>query len=274
MTVASILTIAVMLTLLGGAWLFHVQINTMKDYWYGKIQVSIFLTKDVTQPERDAILQQLESLPQVQHVFYESQQQAYQRFKQEFASVPALVKNTSPDSLPESFRVKLKDPHQFAIVASAVQHMPGVDQVADAGATLRKLFRFLSGLERGGLFVAMIVLASAVLLIFNTVRLAAFSRRRETGIMRLVGASDLFIQGPFVLETVFTAFVGGVLAAVLLFGVKVILIDHGIKAQLGNLVRYVGIGAVAVTIPYLLLFAVMLAAITSFGTLQRYLRQV
>jgi cell division transport system permease protein len=252
----------------------HAQINTMKDYWYGKIQISVFLTKDVTQPERDAIRQQLVSLPQVQQVFYESKAQAYQRYVAEFKkTLPALVRNTSPDSLPESYRVKLKDPHQFAVVASAVQHMPGVDQVADAGATLRRLFHLLSSLERFAIIIAVIVLVSAVLLIFNTVRLAAFSRRRETNIMRLVGASDMLIQGPFVLETICTAVVGSLLASAALFALKDLLIDHGIRA-LGNLVRYIGNGAVVGTIPFLILLGIGLAAITSFGTLQRYLRQV
>ena len=200
MTIATILTITIALTGLGAAWLTHKQTNATKDYWFGKIQISVFLTKDVTQPEKDAIFSQLNSLPQVQHVYYESKTEAYQHFKQQFKNVPALVKNTDPSALPESYRVKLKDPKKYAIVASAVQDMPGVDQVAAEAQALKKVFRLLGGLQNVMLIVAGAVLLASVLLIFNNVRLAAFSRRRETGIMRLVGASDVYIQAPFILE--------------------------------------------------------------------------
>ena len=143
MTIATILTIWIALTGLGAAWLMHEQTNATKDYWFGKIQISVFLTKDVTQPDRDAIRSQLQALPQVDAVFYESKAEAYEHFKVQFKNVPQLVKNTDPAALPESYRVKLKDPKKFPIVASAVQNMPGVDQVAAEAQALKKVFRLL-----------------------------------------------------------------------------------------------------------------------------------
>jgi cell division transport system permease protein len=272
MTFAVILTVAISLAGLGCAWLVGKQVNTMKDYWFDKIQVSVFLTKDVTQPERDAIRQQLQQLPDVQTVYYESKAQAYQRFKVQFKDVPALVKNTSPDALPESFRVKLKDPRKYSIVASAVQNMPGVDEVQGRSKALERFFRLLHGLELGAWTLGAIVLVATILLIFNTVRLSAFSRRRETGIMRLVGASDLYIQAPFVLEGAFAGLIGAVVATIGLISFKVILIDHGVKAVFGNIVRYIGWGTVWATIPFVALIGILLAGITSLVTLQRYLR--
>ena len=272
MTIAVVLTVAISLTTFGGAWLVHKQVNTMKDYWFDKIQVSVFLTKDVSQPQRNAIRDELGQLPQVQQVYYESREQAYERFKIQFKDVPSLVKNTTPDALPESYRVKLKDPQKYQIVASAVQNMPGVDEVQGRSKALENFFRFLNGLQRIVLLVAALALLATILLIFNTVRLAAFSRRRETGIMRLVGASDLYIQLPFVLEGAVAGFVGAGIAAIGLVGFKAILIDHGVKQVFGNIVRYIGWGAVVQTIPFVLIIGVLLAAITSMLTLQRYLR--
>ena len=272
MTIATILTIWIALAFLGGAWLFNQQINATKDYWFGKIQISVFLTKDVTQPERDAIRQQLEALPQVDKVFYESKSEAYIHFKDQFKSVPALVKNTDPSALPESYRVKLKDPKKFAIVASAVQNMPGVDQVAAEAQALKKIFKLFSGLRNGMLVVAIAILLASILLIFNNVRLAAFSRRRETGIMRLVGASDLYIQAPFILEITASALVGGILASALMFAIKAVIVDHGLKSAFGGILTYIGWGAVWGTIPYLILAGILIAGVTAFGTLQRYLR--
>src|SRR5207245_2878340 len=105
-----------------------------------------------------------------------------------------LVANVSPDALPESFRVKLKDPKQFDVVASAFQDRPGVDTVKDLKKVLDPLFKVLGAFQRTAVWVAIIQLIAAILLISNTIRVAAFSRRRETGIMRLVGASNLYIQ--------------------------------------------------------------------------------
>jgi cell division transport system permease protein len=272
MTIATVLTIWIALAFLGGAWLFNKQINATKDYWFGKIQISVFLTKDVTQPERDAIRSQLEALPQVDKVFYESKSEAYIHFKQQFKSVPALVKNTDPSALPESYRVKLKDPKKFAIVASAVQNMPGVDQVAAEAQALKKIFKLFSGLRNGMLVVAIAILLASILLIFNNVRLAAFSRRRETGIMRLVGASDLYIQAPFILEITASALVGGILASLLMFAIKAVIVDHGLKSAFGGILTYIGWGAVWATIPYLIIAGILIAGLTAFGTLQRYLR--
>ena len=272
MTIAVVLTVAISLAGLGAAWLTGKQVNTMKDYWFDKIQVSVFLTKDVTQPERDAIRGELEQLPQVQHIYYESQAQAYARFKVQFKDVPALVKNTPQSALPESYRVKLKDPRKYQIVASAVQNMPGVDEVQGRSQALERFFKLLHGLQQGAWIIGGIVLVATILLIFNTVRLAAFSRRRETSIMRLVGASDLYIQAPFVLEGAVAGLIGSGIAALGLVLYKVVLIDHGVKAVFGTIVRYIGWGTVLWTIPVMAVIGVLLAAITSMATLQRYLR--
>ena len=272
MTIALILTVGISLTGLGAAWLTHKQIGTMKDFWFGKIEVSVFLTKDITQTERDAIREQLVQLPQIEHIYYESQQQACARFRQQFASVPALVKNTPCSALPESYRVKLFDPQKYQIVASAVQSMPGVDEVQGRSKELERFFKVLNGLQWIIGIVALAALVATLLLIFNTVRLAAFSRRRETGIMRLVGASDLYIQAPFVLEGAFAGLVGAGLGALGCVAFKLLIIDHGIHALFGNIVSYIGWGDVLGVIPFILLLGVVLAAVTSMATLQRYLR--
>jgi cell division transport system permease protein len=272
MVLAVVLTAAISLSLLAAALVLSKQIQTMKDYWFDRIQVSVFLTKDVTEPERTAIREELVQLPQVEQVYYESQDMAYARFKEQFKDVKSLVANTPPSALPESYRVKLKDPRKYQIVASAVQNMPGVDEVQGRSKALENFFRFLNGLQRIVLFGAALALLATILLIFNTVRLAAFSRRRETGIMRLVGASDLYIQAPFVLEGAFAGLVGAGIAVLGLVGFKAVMIDHGVKQVFGNIVRYIGWGVVFQTIPIILLIGVLLAAITSMVTLQRYLR--
>src|ERR671932_2348698 len=99
MTIAVVLTVAISLAGLGVAWLMREQVNTMKDFWFGKIEVSVFLKDDVTQPQRDAIREELNSLPQVQTVYYESKDQAYERFNKQFAGQKQLIANTDKDAL-------------------------------------------------------------------------------------------------------------------------------------------------------------------------------
>jgi len=272
MTIAVILTVAISLTFLGVAWLMRSQITTTKNFWYGNIEVSVFLKPDVTQPERDSIRTTLEGLPQVQYVHYVSKQEAFQRAKVLFKGSPQLLRNVHEGVLPESYLVKLKDPHKYAIVQSAVQSMPGVDEVVTASGQLKKLFRFVDGIQFAALVVAGVVLLAAVLLIFNTVRVAAFNRRRETGIMRLVGASMLFVQGPFVLEVSTAGLIGAAVSLGLVSLIKVVFIDHGIASLAPSVTPYIGWGTVFATFPWLAVVGVLLSAVTSVATLQRYLR--
>jgi len=141
MTFAVIVTTAISLSLLGIGLLSNAQVNAMKDYWYDKIEVSVYLCGSlsespscaggvVTPEQRLAIKSDLDALPVVQSTFYESQSEAYTRFQERFKD-SAIAQNVTADQLPESFRVKLKDPTQFAVVVSAFSGRPGVDVVQD-----------------------------------------------------------------------------------------------------------------------------------------------
>src|SRR5687768_13290511 len=213
MTIAVVVTTAISLALFGAGLLIREQVSTMKDYWYDKVEVSVYLCGEgsnslncnggtVTEDQRDQIQADLQMTPLVEQVYYESKQDAYKRFQEQFKDSEDLVRNVTPDALPESFRVKLKDPTQFEVIASAFRDRPGVDEVQDQKSLLEPFFRLLRWLQYGALLVALFQLVAALLLVYNTIRVAAFSRRRETGIMRLVGASNLYIQLPFLLEGV------------------------------------------------------------------------
>ncbi|MGN6089326.1 MAG: permease-like cell division protein FtsX [Actinomycetales bacterium] len=281
MTVAVVVTVAISLFFLGAGLLLRQQVDVMKGYWYDKVEVAIFLcgtgstspgcaAGPVTPEQREELQQQLRLLPQVEQVYYESSEEAYRHFKQSMPDSD-IVDAIKPSSLPESFRVKLTDPNDFPIVASAFEGRPGVDEVQDQRAVLDKLFRVLNGLQLGALGFALIQLVAAALLISNTIRVAAFSRRRETGIMRLVGASNFYIQLPFILEGAVAGLVGAVLAAAALAGlVQFLVIDR--LEQGFPITRYIGWSEVWGTVPVLLVTGAALAAAAAFVTLRRYLR--
>ncbi|HEX8001265.1 MAG TPA: permease-like cell division protein FtsX [Mycobacteriales bacterium] len=271
MTVAVIVTAAVSLTLFGLSLMVRNQVNAMKDFWTGKVEVSIYLTSGVTEQQRDQLRDELEAMPEVERVVFESKEEAYARFVKQFEDTPEIVENTSPDVLPESFRVKLKDPKKFDVVASAFAERPGVDNVVNQRELLKDFFAVLNAFRTGMLFFATISLLAAVVLIGITVRVAAFSRRRETGIMRLVGASNLYIQLPFLLEGVLAGVLGGIVASLLCAGVQTFIVNATLRERL-KFTPWIGWDQFWGLVPILLLTGILLAGLASFATLRKYLR--
>jgi cell division transport system permease protein len=280
MTFAVIVTTAISLSLLGIGLLSNAQVNAMKDYWYDKIEVSVYLCGSlsespscaggvVNEEQRLGIKKDLEALPVVQSVFYESQSEAYTRFQERFKD-SAIAQNVTADQLPESFRVKLQDPTQYAVVVSAFSGRPGVDVVQDQRSILEKFFKLLNVLRNGALLVGLFSVITAGLLISNTLRIAAFNRRRETGVMKLVGASSWSIQLPFLLEGIISALIGWVFATGLLAGLKSV-IDSKV-APLLTFTNFFGWNEVWVASAWLLLAGLGVSTIASLVTLRRYLK--
>jgi len=280
MTFAVIVTVAISLSLLGIGLLSNSQVSAMKDYWYDKIEVSVFLCGSlsespscsggvVTADQRTSIKADLEALPVVDSVYYESQSEAFKRFQERFKN-SAIAQNVTADQLPESFRVKLKDPTQFDVVVSAFSGRPGVDIVQDQRTILEKFFRLLAVLRNGALIIGLLSVLTAALLISNTLRIAAFNRRRETGVMKLVGASSWSIQLPFLLEGIFSAFVGWILATGLLSALKYVVQSK--VAPLLTFTKFFGWGEVVAASAWLLLTGLIVSTIASLITLRRYLK--
>jgi cell division transport system permease protein len=284
MTIALIVVVAISLSLLGTGLLFVKQVNNTKTYWQSKVEISIYLcnatspnptckTSGAATPgDRQQLLTTLRSMPQVQNVTYVSQSQAFQQFSQLFKSInPSMVSSVTSGDIPDSFQVKLRNPSaDYGVVSSAVQGAPGVDSVIDDMTILNKFYKLLGAARNAVVIIALILVVAAVLLVANTIRLSAFNRRRETSIMRLVGASNFYIQLPFLLEGVFAGLLGWGISAGLLVAVKSLL--------LGNLQQYFSynVGLTVTDLVEVIMVAmglgVLLTGVTSFLTLRRYLR--
>ena len=266
----------------GVALLVQRQVGHMKHYWYNQLQVSVYLCTAhnnnpncptaVTEDQTRDVQAELEKLrPTVTSIAFVDQTKAYELFKQEFKDAPELVKNTTPDVLPESFVVKLQDPKKFPVVDSALAGKPGVDSVQDQHVFLNKLFSMLNQLRIVAIFIAIIAIIAAVILIGVAVQVSAASRRRETGIMRLVGASNMYIQLPFLLEGVLAGLVGALVGFAGLATVKWAVIDHSFRSvfsAVGSLVEW---NDVFSTLPWVAGVAVVISGLASFVTLQLYL---
>ena len=229
MTLAVIMTMWVSLSLFGAGLLASQQVDLMKGRWYEKIEISVFLCTqdtrgdqcdpglDVTQAQKDEIRRTLESNPEVAAggIYFETKDEAYAEFQQAYEGSP-IQDSLTVDQMQESFRVKLKNPEQYQGVVSSVIGLKGVQKVQDLHQLLDPFFRALNLLQWSTVGASVLLLLASALQIGNTIRLATFARRREIGIMRLVGASNFYITVPFLLEAVFSAFIGIVLACVTL----------------------------------------------------------
>ncbi|MBG6216636.1 cell division transport system permease protein [Arthrobacter sp. CAN_A6] len=283
MVISVVLVTFISLTFVGAAGLLQLQISQMKGYWYDRVQVAVFLCVDnstsptcaagpVTAEQRDAIGTLLggENLSQyVAAVEYESQDDALGHFQNQFANSP-IVESVTADQLPESFRVSLVDAEKYEIIDEAFSSLPGVDVVSDQRELLEKVFSVMNRASLGALLIAGVMTLCAVLLIATTIRLSAFSRRRETGIMALVGASKTIIQLPFVLEGVIAAVAGALLASGTLWLSSNFLIAW--LARLYPETAFISTQQVLLLLPALILLAALLAGASSLLALRRYVK--
>lgn len=285
MVISVILVTFVSLTFVGAAILLQFQIQGMKTYWYDRAQVAIdFCTAEsqspnctsgvATQEQIDAVETELQGdalSPYVNEYFFESQDDAYNRFVEQFKDDP-LVSFVTPDQLNQAFWVNMTNPEDSDIVIQSITGMPGVESVTDQRQFLDGIFAVLNGASITAFAVALVMLVAAVLLVATTIRLSAFSRRRELRIMRLVGASNGFIQAPFILEGVFAGLVGSLLAAGAVLGGTHFFVQGYLQPRMPGM-QLVGVWPEAVISAAIVMgIGVLLAGLSSSISIRRYLR--
>jgi cell division transport system permease protein len=243
MHIAVILTLFVSLTLVGFGVLLNQQATKAADQWGNELQITLFLCRDgdenpacpteVTPAQQQAVEDVLDRNPEVSTWYEESKEEAFEKVKELFGAERFEGRNAAAtsDDMAVSLWITLKDPDEFEGVTSEVSTMPGVSSVRDQRATVGPILRGISVMQIGALATAVALVIAALLLVANTIRLAALARRKEIGIMRLVGASTLYIALPFLLEALVTALfgmvlAGGALAAAMWFGVHRRLEDY------------------------------------------------
>jgi len=264
--------------------LMQMQIMQMKSVWYDKAQVAIYLCTGIspgescaggeaTQEQIDAVEAQLNSdvlAPFIDKFYFESHEEAFTNFQKQFEGNP-VTEYVTADQLNQTFWVNLIDPSNAAVLSESLGSMPGVETVTDQRRYLDQIFSVLNAASYTAIGIAALMLIAAVLLIATTIRLSAFSRRREIGIMRLVGASNRFIQTPFVLEGVFAALLGSLLAG----GAVVAIVQFFVQGYLGDTLQFtnfVDVKDALIVVPILLVVGAVLAAFSANFAISRYLK--
>jgi cell division transport system permease protein len=283
MVISVVLVTFVSLTFVGAAMLMQMQIGTMRDYWADRAQVAVFMcsafsteatcANGAATPEQIAEVQAaLDSAalsPLIRDVRFETREEAYQNvidlLGEDYASV------ITPDQLNETYWINLVDQQQSDVIIEAFTGMQGVEEVQDQLQYLEPLFSALTVATYIAVGIAALMLIAAVLLIATTIRLSAYARRREIGIMRLVGASNRFIQTPFVLEGMFASLIGSLLAGGVVVGmVQFFVQGYLAKSQLGF--SFVTLSDALVVVPLLVAVGVVLAGLSANLAIRRHLR--
>ncbi|MFC4225060.1 permease-like cell division protein FtsX [Lysinibacter cavernae] len=284
MVISVVLVTFVSLTFVGTAAVLQLQINQMKTFWYDRAQVSIYMCTefdnsetcdgtDASQEQLDAVEAQLKSdtlKPFIEEYFFEDHDQAYANFVEQFKDNP-VADYAKPEQLNQTFWIKLKDPSQADVIQETFAGVAGVQSVTDQRSLLDRIFTVLNAASYTALSIAGLMLVAAVLLISTTIRLSAFSRRREIGIMRLVGASNRFIQTPFILEGIISALLGAVLASVATVGIVEFFIQ-GFLAVNVPFTSYITTAQALVVPPILIGLGIILSGFAAKVAITRYLK--
>ncbi|MDO5083938.1 permease-like cell division protein FtsX [Arachnia propionica] len=282
MTIAVIVTTSVSLTLFGLGLLTSQEVELVKSRWYDKIEISVFLCterttggtcedgKETTDAQREAIRTALEANPEVKEVFYETKAEAFAEFQRVFKDSPVLASRTE-EQMQDSFRIKLVNPENYRGVVSEAQGLQGVQNVQDLKGVLDPVFRALNMLQWATLGMSVLLLVAAALQISTTIRMAAFTRRREIGIMRLVGASNFYILLPFLLESLVAALLGVLLASAALGTTYVLVIDNYLRQKVLAL-PWIGQSHLMVTLGAIAAVGIALSIIPTLLAARKYLR--
>jgi len=299
MTVALILSTAIALGFVGAAILANIEIGRFKSTYESKLHVSVYLctsfayNNQVTNQKRvhpnetphttctkgekttaaqiDSIRAQLKADPRIKSVKFVTEATNLARAVEE---QPAYKNVVQPGTYPASFTITLKNiGKDYVAVRATYQNIQGVDQVQNSVGVIKKILNIIDSARWFSIIIAVLVLAASVLLIANTIQVAAAQRRNETSIMRLVGASRWMTELPFMIETIFAVVIGGIVSAVFLSFGKHYVLDNVFKIPVQNgVIPNLGINDVLVAGGSGLLVGVVLAAITALVTLRFYVR--
>ena len=286
MSVALIVTIFVSLTLVGMGLLLNQQADKAERFWGSKLQITVFMCNqnsktpncssgEISPTQRTAVKQAIDTSPEVASYYHQGKDQAFKTWKRVYLSQDKsqqeIYSTVRASDMQESYWVKLKDPNRFQGVKSALVGMPGVDAVRDLRQVLKPIYFWMTVMKWGAIAIAAFLLVAAILQVGNTIRMAAFARRKEIGIMRLVGASTLYISLPFLMETLVAAVIGIALAAGALMAFMYFVI-YGKLRPSSNIVEWVDWNDAYLAIAGITVLGILLTLIPTLVMTRKYLK--
>ncbi|MFI9509573.1 permease-like cell division protein FtsX [Nocardia sp. NPDC052566] len=280
-TLAMILTIAVSLTMLGGGFLSVRMVDKIEHYFSGRVELRFVMNEEVSRTDQDcsaeackSLVADLKNVPGVESVQFVSRAAAVRLVQESWKDQPAMVESLTQTPFPAIVRVKSADPKQYPDLIKQFKDHAGVKFATSDQEVINRLISMFNGLRNAAFGLALMMGLAALLLIANMVQIAAFTRRTEVGIMRLVGATRWYTQLPFLLEAVVAAVIGAFLAVAGLFVARPLVIDR-VLGQLfdENVFPRITGEDIATVAFYIAPIGIIVAAIAAYATLRLYVRE-
>ncbi|MGV9711697.1 permease-like cell division protein FtsX [Gordonia sp. NPDC003424] len=283
MTIAMILTTAITLGMFGGGLLVIQMANKSQKIFLDRVEMQFYMNDAVADADPNCqkapcsvLRTEIENEPGVSSVTFITRQEAYEQAKQIFKDNPDIADNIQENTIPASLKVRMSDPDRFGAVLDEFKDRKdmGVDGALDQRELVKRIFSVLDGARNAAFAISIVLAIAAILLIVNTVQIAAYTRRTEVSIMRLVGATRWYTQLPFLLEAVIAALIGAFLAIGGLFMAKVFFFDNALRDLYGvNILARISVSDVLFVSPWLIIAGILLSGITSYVTLRVYVRE-
>jgi cell division transport system permease protein len=286
MTVAVVVTLFVSLTLVGLGLLLNSQADKAEEFWGDRLQITVFMCTEssptanciggrATDQQKNRVESILDSSDEVKTWRFETSEQAYTKWRDVYASgsdtQQQVIDAIRPTDLAESYWVTLQDPRQFEELRGSLGDLEGVGSVRDLRQVLEPIYFWIDAFKWGAIVIAGFLLFAAILQVGNTIRLAAYARRKEIGIMRLVGASSLYIQLPFLLEALVASVLGIALAGGAIFAFLHLVVYRMLRPN-SNLVAWVDYQDGLLAFAAMTLVGLVLTLVPTLLLTRKYLR--
>lgn len=218
LSVASIITVSLTLFMFGIFLIAMLNANKLVKNVESKLEVQVFLKEKISESDKNNIEKTVKNINGVVQVSYETKEQALEKYKEQLGEKnEGLLKGFDKENpLPESYIVKVKSPELVEVVVSNIEKKSGVEEVVANRELVDRIAAFTKGIKWVGAAALIILIPISLLLIGNTIKLAVYSRRREIGIMKFVGATDGFIRWPFIIEGIVIGLIGSLISGLLL----------------------------------------------------------
>lgn len=231
MSIASVSTVSAALLILGIFMLLALNVNKIVASVVDKVEINVYINDDITTIQQAEIEKTLKSYPGVKSITFESKEEALKNFKELLGEDADLADGLSEENpLPASFIIKVYNAEDVALISQQAATLDGVYKVKDEQETVTKLINIINIVKGTSLALMIILGVIAIFLISNTIKITVYTRRREIGIMKYIGATDWFIKWPFFIEGLTLGFIGAVISLLILgFGYKYVtnVVDEG-----------------------------------------------
>ncbi len=274
LTLATVFVLVSCLVIVGSGTLIYLNITSALDLIGAQNVIMVFIEDGSSQEQMDLLKTQLDALSNVDNVEFVSKEEAFERQKAEYGEKATLLEGLSADILPDAYKVTVKDLEQFDATADSIKNLEYVLQIRENSELAGKIASIRNAVSYVCIGIVAVLFFVSLFIVSNTIRITIYNRRLEISIMKAVGATNMFIRWPFIVEGMLL----GVFSAVIALGVEYALYSVAC-IWLSDVMAMIGGNVVSFADYILVIFGIFMFIgifIGSFGSLislNKYLKE-